>query len=139
MFVRLHPQRHRDSLGFCVPEFVPKQSYAVRRRFSGPLLLPPLSRRHSILDTKKLLDLEALYKSALANLEAPDLEDVNRGSRSVIVHSSRHSFIWFQLRMEVNTECCHGMVWEVYTVIFCPEAYFTIEVYFWLYRSLQHT
>ncbi|KAF5910036.1 cAMP-specific 3',5'-cyclic phosphodiesterase 4C [Clarias magur] len=88
--------RRRDSLGFCAPELVPKPSYAVRRRFSGPLLLPPLSRRHSILDTKKLLDLEALYKSALANLETQDLNVINNEPRSVIVHSSRHSlnFKW---------------------------------------------
>ncbi|MCJ8737820.1 hypothetical protein PDJAM_G00028520 [Pangasius djambal] len=74
MSSRLPTERRRDSLVFCVPEPVPKPSYAVRRRFSGPLLLPPLSRRHSILDTKKLLDLEALYKSALANLQTPILD-----------------------------------------------------------------
>ncbi|XP_053491613.1 cAMP-specific 3',5'-cyclic phosphodiesterase 4C isoform X3 [Ictalurus furcatus] len=72
MSSRLTTERRRDSLAFC--ESVPKPSYAVRRRFSGPLLLPPLSRRHSILDTKKLLDLEALYKSALANLGTQNLD-----------------------------------------------------------------
>lgn len=47
-----------------------KTNNAVRRRFSGPLLLPPVARRHSILDAKKLKDLEALYKSALACADA---------------------------------------------------------------------
>ncbi|KAG7327841.1 hypothetical protein KOW79_009447 [Hemibagrus wyckioides] len=94
MSSRLPSERRRDSLGFCVPESGAKSSYAVRRRFSGPLLLPPLSRRHSILDTKKLLDLEALYKSALANLETPTLDASNSNSRSVIVRHTRHSFFW---------------------------------------------
>uniref|UniRef100_A0A3B1K1I0 Phosphodiesterase n=1 Tax=Astyanax mexicanus TaxID=7994 RepID=A0A3B1K1I0_ASTMX len=56
---------------------MPRPSYAVRRRFSGPLLLPPLARRHSTLDTKKLLDLEAIYKSAIANIEANSLDTIN--------------------------------------------------------------
>ncbi|KAL7854539.1 hypothetical protein SRHO_G00167290 [Serrasalmus rhombeus] len=60
-----------------MPESVPKPSYAVRRRFSGPLLLPPLARRHSTLDTKKLLDLEALYKTAIANIEAHNLDTIS--------------------------------------------------------------
>ncbi|XP_047666517.1 cAMP-specific 3',5'-cyclic phosphodiesterase 4D isoform X1 [Tachysurus fulvidraco] len=77
MSSRLPTERRRDSLGLCVPETGTKSSYAVRRRFSGPLLLPPLSRRHSILDTKKLLDLEALYKSALANL-GTQISDANQ-------------------------------------------------------------
>lgn len=47
----------------------PLPSNAVRRRFSGTILLPPLARRQSSLDAKKLLDLEALYKSALASIE----------------------------------------------------------------------
>ncbi|TSM94622.1 Adhesion G protein-coupled receptor L4 [Bagarius yarrelli] len=76
----LKHRRRRDALGFSVPDSVLKPSYAVRRRFSGPLLLPPLSRRHSILDTKKLLDLEALYKSALANLETPTLNVIDSNS-----------------------------------------------------------
>ncbi|XP_036442884.1 cAMP-specific 3',5'-cyclic phosphodiesterase 4C-like isoform X3 [Colossoma macropomum] len=74
---RLSTERRRDSHGFCMPESVPKPSYAVRRRFSGPLLLPPLARRHSTLDTKKLLDLEALYKTAIANIEAKNLDTIS--------------------------------------------------------------
>uniref|UniRef100_A0A8C2K9F2 Phosphodiesterase n=1 Tax=Cyprinus carpio TaxID=7962 RepID=A0A8C2K9F2_CYPCA len=58
--------RRNDSLVSNILELQPKTSNAVRRRFSGPLLLPPLARRHSALDGKKLKDLEALYKSALA-------------------------------------------------------------------------
>lgn len=50
-------------------ELQSKTSSAIRRRFSGPLLLPPLARRHSALDDKKLKDLEALYKSALARAD----------------------------------------------------------------------
>ncbi|KAF7703490.1 cAMP-specific 3',5'-cyclic phosphodiesterase 4D-like isoform X3 [Silurus meridionalis] len=80
MSSRLPSERRRDSFGFGVQESASRPNYAVRRRFSGPLLLPPLSRRHSILDTKKLLDLEALYKSALANLETPNLDVMNSKS-----------------------------------------------------------
>ncbi|KAL1265490.1 hypothetical protein QQF64_003517 [Cirrhinus molitorella] len=58
--------RRRVSLISNPPEFQPKTSSAVRRRFSGTLLLPPLARRHSTFDGKKLNDLEALYKTALA-------------------------------------------------------------------------
>ncbi|XP_076880486.1 3',5'-cyclic-AMP phosphodiesterase 4C-like isoform X3 [Brachyhypopomus gauderio] len=74
---RLSTERRRDSLGFCMTESLTKPSYAVRRRFSGPLLLPPLARRHSTLDTRKLLDLEALYKSALASVEAESLSTIS--------------------------------------------------------------
>ncbi|RXN31903.1 cAMP-specific 3, 5 -cyclic phosphodiesterase 4C isoform X1 [Labeo rohita] len=59
--------RRRDSLISNPMEFQHKTSSAVRRRFSGTLLLPPLARRHSTFDGKKLKDLEALYKSALAH------------------------------------------------------------------------
>lgn len=87
----LHPQRQRDSLGIYVPELGPKPNYAVRRRFSGPLLLPPLSRRHSILDTKKLLDLEALYKSALAKIETSGLDGIDYEPRLVMVSGTTHT------------------------------------------------
>uniref|UniRef100_A0A8C1Z2S2 Phosphodiesterase n=1 Tax=Cyprinus carpio TaxID=7962 RepID=A0A8C1Z2S2_CYPCA len=62
--------RRRNSLVSNTLELQPKTSSAIRRRFSGPLLLPPLARRHPILDAKKLKDLEALYKSALACADA---------------------------------------------------------------------
>ncbi|XP_058647643.1 cAMP-specific 3',5'-cyclic phosphodiesterase 4C isoform X3 [Onychostoma macrolepis] len=62
--------RRRDSLVSNPLELQPKTSSAIRRRFSGPLLLPPLDRRHSTLDAKKLKHLEALYKSALACADA---------------------------------------------------------------------
>ncbi|XP_068080368.2 3',5'-cyclic-AMP phosphodiesterase 4C isoform X1 [Danio rerio] len=61
--------RQRDSLISSPLELQSKTSSAIRRRFSGPLLLPPLARRHSALDGKKLKDLEALYKSALARAD----------------------------------------------------------------------
>ncbi|KAG1928517.1 hypothetical protein F2P79_023584 [Pimephales promelas] len=58
--------RRRDSLVSNPLELQSKTNNAVRRRFSGPMLLPPMARRHSTLDAKKLKDLEAIYKSALA-------------------------------------------------------------------------
>ncbi|XP_062869557.1 3',5'-cyclic-AMP phosphodiesterase 4C isoform X1 [Trichomycterus rosablanca] len=82
----LSTERRRDSLGIHVQELAPKPNYAVRRRFSGPLLLPPLSRRHSTLDTRKLLDLEALYKTALAEIETSNL-DVIGSERSFDVEN----------------------------------------------------
>ncbi|ROL44088.1 hypothetical protein DPX16_8872 [Anabarilius grahami] len=60
----------RNSLISNPLELQSKPNNAIRRRFSGPLLLPPLARRHSTLDAKKLKDLEALYKSALACVDA---------------------------------------------------------------------
>ncbi|KAG7513843.1 hypothetical protein JOB18_018084 [Solea senegalensis] len=60
-------ESRRDSL--------PLVHQAVRRRFSGPLLLPPLRRRHSCQEHTRLstahgvpLDqLEVLYRRALAS------------------------------------------------------------------------
>ncbi|KAB5559267.1 hypothetical protein PHYPO_G00027150 [Pangasianodon hypophthalmus] len=101
MSSRLPTERRRDSLVFCVPEPVPKPSYAVRRRFSGPLLLPPLSRRHSILDTKKLLDLEALYKSALANLET-NLDVNSTSSREGAGFAKPPKHLWRQPRTHIR-------------------------------------
>ncbi|KAJ8270110.1 hypothetical protein GJAV_G00110460 [Gymnothorax javanicus] len=40
-------------------------SYAVRRRFSGPLLLPPLSRRHSTQDPRRPADIDSLRSPTL--------------------------------------------------------------------------
>ncbi|KAJ7993321.1 hypothetical protein DPEC_G00271210 [Dallia pectoralis] len=69
----LSTQDRRDSLP------TTNLSYAVRRRFSGTLLLPPLSRRHSshAHDHRKLLDLEALYRKALSGVMATSLETIN--------------------------------------------------------------
>ncbi|XP_067244654.1 3',5'-cyclic-AMP phosphodiesterase 4C isoform X1 [Chanodichthys erythropterus] len=67
--------RRRDSLISNPLELQSKPNNAIRRRFSGPLLLPPLARRHSTLDAKKLKDLEALYKSALACADAQKEND----------------------------------------------------------------
>ncbi|XP_035654885.1 cAMP-specific 3',5'-cyclic phosphodiesterase 4C-like isoform X4 [Oncorhynchus keta] len=63
----------RDSLPLANP------SYALRRRFSGTVLLPPLSRRHSTYaqDNRRLLHLEALYRKALAGVEATSLETID--------------------------------------------------------------
>ncbi|XP_051527985.1 cAMP-specific 3',5'-cyclic phosphodiesterase 4C-like isoform X2 [Myxocyprinus asiaticus] len=61
--------RRRASLVPITQDSLHRPSYAICRRFSGPVLLPPLARRHSTLDAKKLQDLEALYKSALASVE----------------------------------------------------------------------
>ncbi|XP_035632967.1 cAMP-specific 3',5'-cyclic phosphodiesterase 4D-like isoform X2 [Oncorhynchus keta] len=60
-------------------------SYAVRRRFSGTILLPPLSRRHSThtQDHRRLLDLEALYRNALASVAATSLETINNSNFDV--------------------------------------------------------
>ncbi|MED6239234.1 hypothetical protein ATANTOWER_003799 [Ataeniobius toweri] len=61
-------QGHRDSL--------PATQQAIRRRFSGPLLLPPLWRRHSCQDQHQRLSavngipldrLQEIYSQALAS------------------------------------------------------------------------
>ncbi|XP_010895803.3 cAMP-specific 3',5'-cyclic phosphodiesterase 4D isoform X4 [Esox lucius] len=69
----LSTQGRRDSLPTA------NLSYAVRRRFSGTLLLPPLSRRHSThtQDHRRLLDLEALYRKALSGAKATSLETIS--------------------------------------------------------------
>ncbi|XP_029489628.2 3',5'-cyclic-AMP phosphodiesterase 4C isoform X2 [Oncorhynchus nerka] len=66
-------ESRRDSLPLANP------SYALRRRFSGTVLLPPLSRRHSTYaqDNRRLLHLEALYRKALAGVEATSLETID--------------------------------------------------------------
>ncbi|XP_077058840.1 3',5'-cyclic-AMP phosphodiesterase 4C isoform X1 [Siphateles boraxobius] len=71
--------RRRYSLVSNPLELQSKTNNAIRRRFSGPLLLPPVARRHSTLDAKKLKDLEALYKSALACADAQKDFDVENG------------------------------------------------------------
>ncbi|XP_014004811.2 cAMP-specific 3',5'-cyclic phosphodiesterase 4D isoform X3 [Salmo salar] len=70
---RLSTESRRDSLPLANP------SYALRRRFSGTVLLPPLSRRHSTYaqDNRRLLHLEALYRKALAGVEATSLETID--------------------------------------------------------------
>ncbi|XP_026130618.1 cAMP-specific 3',5'-cyclic phosphodiesterase 4C isoform X1 [Carassius auratus] len=67
--------RRRNTLVSNPLELQPKTSSAIRRRFSGTLLLPPLARRHPTLDAKKLNYLEALYKSALSCADAPKETD----------------------------------------------------------------
>ncbi|KAG9343257.1 hypothetical protein JZ751_014238 [Albula glossodonta] len=54
--------RRRDSMEPPEVEAVAmvNPSFAVRRRFSGPLLLPPISRRHSTQDSRRPPDFEAL-------------------------------------------------------------------------------
>ncbi|CAL8261824.1 unnamed protein product [Arctogadus glacialis] len=80
--LRMSRYERRDSL--------PGVQYAVRRRFSGQLLLPPVSRRHSSADHQQsrllahqnqynqynqqnlpLAKLEALYNQALAERDDP--------------------------------------------------------------------
>ncbi|KAI1883064.1 hypothetical protein AGOR_G00241400 [Albula goreensis] len=58
----LSSERRRDSMEPPEAEAVAmvNPSFAVRRRFSGPLLLPPISRRHSTQDSRRPLDFEAL-------------------------------------------------------------------------------
>ncbi|KAJ8277451.1 hypothetical protein GJAV_G00075290, partial [Gymnothorax javanicus] len=68
----LAAERRRDSVDSCLLD----PSYAVRRRFSGSIHLPPLSRRHSIQDARKLLDLEAFSRLALPRLSAKSLDKI---------------------------------------------------------------
>ncbi|KAJ8408360.1 hypothetical protein AAFF_G00257740 [Aldrovandia affinis] len=74
----LATQGRRDSLEPCVLEPAPalNAGYAVRRRFSGSLYLPPLSRRHSTQDGRRMLDLEALSKLTLSRLAAKSLDKI---------------------------------------------------------------
>ncbi|KAG5850868.1 hypothetical protein ANANG_G00086960 [Anguilla anguilla] len=65
-------QRRPDSVEHCLLD----PSYAVRRRFSGSIHLPPLSRRHSVQDGRKVLDLEALSKLARCRLAARSLDKI---------------------------------------------------------------
>ncbi|XP_036377437.1 cAMP-specific 3',5'-cyclic phosphodiesterase 4D-like isoform X2 [Megalops cyprinoides] len=71
-------ERQRDSLERSMLDPIPSltASYAVRRRFSGSLHLPPLSRRHSTQDARKMLDLDALSKLALSRLGAKSLDTI---------------------------------------------------------------
>ncbi|KAA0707934.1 cAMP-specific 3',5'-cyclic phosphodiesterase 4A [Triplophysa tibetana] len=71
-------QRRRFSL--TANALDPRPSYAIRRRFSGPVMLPPLARRHSSLDGRKIQNLEALFKSALASVETQ--KEINLGAHA---------------------------------------------------------
>ncbi|KAJ8383322.1 hypothetical protein AAFF_G00221820 [Aldrovandia affinis] len=75
----LAAERRRDSLEQPEVEALAMvaPSCAVRRRFSGPLLLPPLSRRHSTQDSRRPPDPEALRSpTALTRSGARSLETV---------------------------------------------------------------
>ncbi|KAG7456581.1 hypothetical protein MATL_G00237310 [Megalops atlanticus] len=67
----LSSERQRDSLEQPEAERVAMAtpSCAVRRRFSGTLQLPPLSRRHSTQDTHRTPDPEGLSKAGARSLE----------------------------------------------------------------------
>ncbi|KAL4634789.1 cAMP-specific 3',5'-cyclic phosphodiesterase 4C isoform X3 [Arapaima gigas] len=69
-------QKQWDTLGHCVPNSVPisAHGYVVRRRFSGSIYLPQLSRRHSAQDARKVLDYDAL--SRLTRLGSRGLDTV---------------------------------------------------------------
>ncbi|KAJ8374746.1 hypothetical protein SKAU_G00053260 [Synaphobranchus kaupii] len=75
--------RRRNSLeqSLLEPLFTPNPSYAVRRRFSGSLHLPPLSRRHSTQDARRMLDLEAFSKLARSRLAAKSLDKITDEAR----------------------------------------------------------
>ncbi|KAG9350764.1 hypothetical protein JZ751_024653 [Albula glossodonta] len=75
---RRNPLGRRDSLDQCPLDPMPtlNPSYAVRRRFSGSLHLPPISRRHSIQDSRRMLDLEALARFTKSRLSAKSLDKI---------------------------------------------------------------